>query len=134
MTKHRLLIVEDSDLNLDLLVQIFEDRYDIETASDGNTAVEAAGTVRPDLILMDIGLPGISGLDAVKAIRSRSGAIPIVAVSSLVMPGDKERALAAGCDEVVAQPIDHPRLRRLGRPFFWGRVPPPPPPPPRPPP
>src|SRR5262249_57390762 len=132
MTKHRLLIVEDSDLNLDLLVQIFEDRYDIETASDGNTAVEAAGTVRPDLILMDIGLPGISGLDAVKAIRSRSGAIPIVAVSSLVMPGDKERALAAGCGGVVAQPVGD--RRRVGGvdPLSRGQRPPPPPPPPRP--
>jgi CheY-like chemotaxis protein len=113
MTKHRLLIVEDSDLNLDLLVQIFEDRYDIETASDGKTAVEAAAEVRPDLILMDIGLPGVSGLDAVKAIRSRSDAIPIIAVSSLVMPGDKERALAAGCDAFVAKPIDDLRLVEL---------------------
>ena len=113
MTKHRLLIVEDSDLNLDLLVQIFEDRYDIETASDGRKAVEAATRREPDLILMDIGLPGLSGLDAARAIRSSQPEIPIVAVSSLVMPGDRERALEAGCDAFVPKPIDDLRLIEL---------------------
>jgi two-component system, cell cycle response regulator DivK len=101
-----LLIVEDSDLNRDLLVQIFEDAYDIEEASDGETAVELALTKPPDLILMDIGLPGLSGLDAVRAIRAGAAGIPIVAVSSGVMPGDRERALSAGCDDFVAKPID----------------------------
>jgi two-component system, cell cycle response regulator DivK len=101
-----LLIVEDSELNRDLLVQIFEDAYEIEVAFDGETAVELALTTLPDLILMDIGLPGMSGLDAVRAIRARAPRIPIVAVSSGVMPGDKERALSAGCDDFVAKPID----------------------------
>jgi two-component system cell cycle response regulator DivK len=101
-----LLIVEDSDLNRDLLVQIFEDRNEIETAADGASAVELALTTRPDLILMDVGLPGLSGLDAVRAIRARKAGIPIVAVSSGVMPGDRERALEAGCDDFVAKPID----------------------------
>jgi two-component system, cell cycle response regulator DivK len=101
-----LLIVEDSYLNRDLLVQIFEDAYDIEVAADGESAVELAVTRSPDLILMDIGLPGLSGLEAVRAIRARSSTIPIVAVSSGVMPGDRERAIEAGCDEFVAKPID----------------------------
>ena len=70
----RLLIVEDSELNRDLLVQIFEDAYEIELAADGETAIEAAATEPPDLILMDIGLPGLSGLDAVRAIRARRDA------------------------------------------------------------
>jgi two-component system, cell cycle response regulator DivK len=111
--RRRLLIVEDSDLNRDLLAQIFEDLYEIECASDGETAVEVAAAQRPDLILMDIGLPGMSGLDAVRAIRARAIHIPIIAVSSRVMPGDKERALDAGCDEFVEKPIDDERLVEL---------------------
>jgi two-component system, cell cycle response regulator DivK len=101
-----LLIVEDRELNRDLLVQIFEATYDIELASDGESAVEMASTGQPDLILMDIGLPGLSGLDAVRAMRARAVRVPIIAVSSGVMPGDKERALDAGCDDFVSKPID----------------------------
>jgi two-component system cell cycle response regulator DivK len=101
-----LLIVEDNELSRDLLVQIFEDSYDIEVASDGHAAVLVAASDRPDLILMDIGLPGLNGLDAVRAIRARSLDVPVIAVSSLVMPGDRERALEAGCDEFVSKPID----------------------------
>jgi two-component system cell cycle response regulator DivK len=105
-----LLIVEDSELNRDLLVQIFEDSYDVTVAADGQTAVEVATSGQPDLILMDIGLPGLSGLDAVRAIRARSLDVPIIAVSSRVMPGDRELALEAGCDEFVSKPIDDVRL------------------------
>jgi two-component system, cell cycle response regulator DivK len=101
-----LLIVEDSELNRDLLVQIFEATYDLEVAADGEAAVEIALNRGPDLVLMDIGLPGLSGLDAVRAIRAREASLPIIAVSSGVMPGDREQAIAAGCDEFVAKPID----------------------------
>jgi CheY-like chemotaxis protein len=108
-----LLIVEDRELNRDLLVQIFEANYDIQVASDGEEAVEIAVNGRPDLVLMDIGLPGLSGLDAVRAIRAKAGTLPIIAVSSGVMPGDKEEALAAGCEEFVAKPIDDVQLVAL---------------------
>lgn len=101
-----LLIVEDNEFNRDLLVQIFEDAYEIELAADGQSAVQVAAATQPDLVLMDIGLPGLSGLDAVRAIRARSPDVPIIAVSSHVMPGDRERALEAGCDEFVSKPID----------------------------
>jgi two-component system, cell cycle response regulator DivK len=108
-----ILIVEDSDLNRDLLVQIFEDTYDLEVAADGHSAVEQAASKLPDLILMDIGLPGLNGLEAVRAIRAKVGSVPIVAVSSGVMPGDRERALEAGCDEFVPKPIDDVQLTAL---------------------
>jgi two-component system, cell cycle response regulator DivK len=104
--RETLLIVEDNEINRDLLVQIFEDTYDIALASDGIAAVQIATAWRPDLILMDIGLPGQSGLDAVRAIRARLSKVPIIAVSSGVMPGDRERAIDAGCDDFVAKPID----------------------------
>jgi two-component system cell cycle response regulator DivK len=106
----KLLIVEDRDLNRDLLVQVFEDSYEIELAADGETAVALAATELPDLILMDIGLPEMSGLDAARAIRARPSDVPIVAVSLRVMPGDREPALAAGCDEFVPKPIDDLQL------------------------
>jgi CheY-like chemotaxis protein len=101
-----LLIVEDTELDRELLVQIFEGMYDIRVAPDGRTAYELVSKEPPDLILMDIGLPGLSGLDAVSAIRATGSAVPIIAVSSRVMPGDKERALTAGCDDFMAKPID----------------------------
>jgi CheY-like chemotaxis protein len=104
--RERILIVEDSELNRELLVQIFEDSYEISLAADGRSAVEVATAKRPDLILMDIGLPGQSGLDAVRAIRSRGASVPIIAVSSRVMPGDREEAIEAGCDDFVPKPID----------------------------
>jgi two-component system, cell cycle response regulator DivK len=102
----RLLIVEDGELSRDLLVQIFEDAYELELAADGETAIELTATTRPDLILMDTGLPEMSGLDAVRSIRATTPEVPVIAVSSGVMPGEREQALAAGCDEFVAKPID----------------------------
>lgn len=109
----KLLIVEDTELSRDLLVQIFENAYAIEVATDGARAVELASSSRPDLILMDIGLPEMSGLDAVRTIRGRAVHVPIIAVSSHVMPGDRERAIEAGCDDFVAKPIDDVRLVAL---------------------
>jgi two-component system cell cycle response regulator DivK len=119
--RKRVLIVEDSELSRDLLVQIFEETYDLEIAVDGPSAVEIAATKQPDLILMDIGLPGLSGLEAVRAIRSIASTVPIVAVSSGVMPGDRERALEAGCDEFVAKPIDDLMLIELVGRLLEGR-------------
>jgi CheY-like chemotaxis protein len=104
--KGRLLIVEDNELNRELLVQIFEGAYELELAMDGETAVDRAREAPPDAILMDISLPGISGLDAVRAIRSSNIDIPIVAVSSCVMPSDRANAFSAGVDEFVPKPID----------------------------
>jgi two-component system, cell cycle response regulator DivK len=110
-----LLIVEDTELDRDLLVQIFEDSYEIRLAVDGESAVELASTASPDLILMDIGLPGVDGLDAVRAIRAIAPNVPIIAVSSRVMPGDREHALAAGCDDFVSKPIDDLALVEMVR-------------------
>ena len=89
--RKRILVVEDSELNRDLLVQIFEDIYELEVAADGAEAVRLALETRPDLILMDIGLPEMSGLDAVRSIRASGAGTPIVAVTSRVMPGEREQ-------------------------------------------
>ena len=92
----------------------------IELAADGPAALEVAAAKRPDLILMDIGLPGMSGLEVARAIRVRASTVPIIAVSACVMPGDRERAIEAGCDDFVAKPVDDAILvetvaRHLGR-------------------
>jgi two-component system cell cycle response regulator DivK len=113
--RKRLLIVEDSDLNRDLLVQIFEQSYEITVAANGETAIELAANAGPDLILMDIGLPGLSGLDAVRAIRANGGDVPVIAVSSHVMPGDIQQAIDAGCDDFVAKPFDDTQLVAMVR-------------------
>jgi two-component system, cell cycle response regulator DivK len=104
--RRTLLIVEDTELDRELLVQTFEGMYDIRLANDGKSACDLAANEPVDLILMDIGLPGLSGLDAVRAIRASGSTVPIIAVSSRVMPGDRERALAAGCNDFMAKPID----------------------------
>lgn len=119
--RKRLLIVEDSELNRDLLVQIFEDGYELQLAADGETAIALATGTPPDLILMDIGLPGLTGLDAVRAIRSTAADVPVIAVSSGVMPGDRERAIAAGCDQFVAKPIDDVALVAMVARLLEGR-------------
>jgi CheY-like chemotaxis protein len=105
--RKRLLIVEDDDLNRELLVQLFEERYDIGLAHDGAHAVALAGRLQPDLVLMDIGLPGMSGLDAVRAIRATEGGdVPIVAVSGRVLDEERDCALEAGVDAFIPKPID----------------------------
>jgi two-component system cell cycle response regulator DivK len=111
--RKRLLIVEDDEFNRDLLVQIFEDAYDLAVAADGGAAVALAFRTAPDLILMDVALPGLNGLVATRAIRARQPLVPIVAVSSSVMPDDRKRAIDAGCDAFVAKPIDDLSLREL---------------------
>jgi CheY-like chemotaxis protein len=93
-------------------VQIFEGAY--EVVVDGEEAVREANAVRADLILMDIALPELNGLEAVPAIRQDRdlAETPIVAVSSRVMPG-REEALSAGCDAFVAKPMDDSELLGL---------------------
>ncbi len=104
-----ILVVEDNDTNLYLVRFILEKSgYDVITAKNGSMGVEMAINERPDLIIMDIQLPDISGLEATKRIRASEvdGGIPIVALTSYAMVGDKEKALAAGCTGYIEKPID----------------------------
>ena len=105
----KILIVEDNDTNLYLVRFILEKSgYQVIIARNGVTGVEMAIKERPDLIIMDIQLPDISGLEATKRIRASraDGTIPIVALTSYAMIGDKERALDAGCTGYIEKPID----------------------------
>ena len=105
----RILIVEDNELNLKLLRDILEVHgYATVSTREGTAALALARDDPPDLILMDLQLPDISGFDAVRRLRNdeKTRGIPIVAVTAFAMVGDERKALDSGCDAYVAKPID----------------------------
>ena len=109
----RILLVEDNDLNRDMLSRRLERRgYEILTAADGEEGVALAASGRPDLILMDISLPLLDGWEATRKIRqnAQTRAIPIIALTAHAMSGDREKTLAAGCDEYETKPVEMTRL------------------------
>jgi two-component system, cell cycle response regulator DivK len=112
------LIVEDVELNRDLLVQLLEDDYEISTAVDGASGLEAAARLRPDLILMDLSLPVIDGWEASRRLKADPALrhIPVIALTAHAMQGDEAKARACGCDDYLAKPIDEALLfEKLGR-------------------
>jgi two-component system cell cycle response regulator DivK len=108
----KILIVEDVEFNLDLLVQLLEDDYDILTASDGAAGIELAARAGPDLILMDLSLPVIDGWEATRRLKANATLrhIPIIALTAHAMSGDEAKAKAAGCDDYLSKPIDEDLL------------------------
>ena len=108
----KILIVEDVEYNRDLLVQLLEDEYEILTAADGASGIEVAARHRPDLILMDLSLPGVDGWEATRRLKARSETehIPVIALTAHAMQGDEERARACGCDDYLTKPIDEDQL------------------------
>ena len=116
----KILIVEDVEFNRDLVVQLLEDDYMILTAADGQAGVELAERERPDLILMDLSLPGVDGWEATRRIKANEALrnIPIIALTAHAMRGDAEKALACGCDDYIAKPIDEDILFEKLRQFL----------------
>src|SRR5262245_59619943 len=108
----KILIVEDVEDNRDRLVQLLEEEYEVVTAADGAAGIEAAARERPDLILMDLSLPGVDGWEATRRLKARpeTEAIPVVALTAHAMQGDEERARACGCDDYLTKPIDEDQL------------------------
>ena len=109
----KILLVEDNELNRDMLSRRLQKRgYEIVMAVDGEAGVKMAQTEAPGLILMDMSLPGIDGWEATRRIKAAAQTrhIPIVALTAHALPGEREKALAAGCDEFDTKPIDLPRL------------------------
>ncbi len=109
----KILYVEDNDDN----VYVLRNRlgrlgFEVVVASDGEEGVRMAAAEQPDLILMDLSLPRVDGWEATRRLKATAllAAIPVVALSSHAMAGDRERALAAGCDEYETKPIDFVRL------------------------
>jgi CheY-like chemotaxis protein len=108
-----ILVVEDNEENWDMLSRRLQRRgYRVIHAADGQEAVEMAAHERPDLILMDVSLPVMDGLEATRRIRARAETqtTPIIALTAHAMSGDRERALQAGCDDYHTKPVELPRL------------------------
>jgi CheY-like chemotaxis protein len=106
---HTLLYVEDNPANLELVEQIVTRRSDLRliSATDGSIGIEFARAYQPAVILMDINLPGISGIDAMRILRAdpATAHIPVIAVSANAIPGDIEKGLKAGFFNYVTKPI-----------------------------
>ncbi|HAX70077.1 MAG TPA: response regulator [Anaerolineales bacterium] len=100
-----ILIVEDTELNIDLLTQLLEDDYNLLVASDGEQGVSMALEHKPDLVLMDISLPVMDGYEATRRIREGLTSTPIIGLSAHAMEGHKQRAQDAGCDDYLTKPI-----------------------------
>lgn len=104
-----ILIVDDNATNLKLVRFLVKSHgHDVVTASDADTALAAITARRPTVILMDLQLPGIDGLELTRQLKRdpATRSIPIIAVTAYAMKGDQEKALAAGCDDYVTKPID----------------------------
>lgn len=110
---HRILIVDDLPENRDMLVGLLEgEGYVLETAQDGEEAVEKALALPPDLILMDVSMPRLSGFDACRRLKAdeRTRLVPIVLVTGLVAREDRIEGIAAGCDDFLTKPVDAEQL------------------------
>jgi len=101
-----ILIVEDTELNIDLLTQLLEDNYRLLIARDGAESISVTEKSKPDLILMDIALPVMDGYEASRQIRQRFKSLPIIGISANAMKSDREKAIAAGCTDYLTKPID----------------------------
>lgn len=104
----KILIVEDVEMNLDLLVQLLEDDYELVSAGNGEDGVRLAGEHKPDAILMDMSLPRMDGWEATRRIKAdpETSGIPVIALTAHAMRGDEEKARAAGCDDYLTKPVD----------------------------
>jgi two-component system, cell cycle response regulator DivK len=114
----KILCIEDNNTNMILISRIVDaEGHDLIRAADGRRALEMLSDLTPDIILLDINIPGISGLELARRIRedARLAEIPILAVTANVLVGDREKCLEAGCDDYLPKPLDIRRLRQLMR-------------------
>jgi two-component system cell cycle response regulator DivK len=120
MTKERkrVLCVEDNAVNMLLVSRIVEaEGHELIRAEDGPTALRILATTVPDIILLDINLPGINGLELARRFKAdaRLAPVPLIATTAQVLVGDRERCLEAGCDDYLPKPLDIRRLREVMR-------------------
>jgi two-component system cell cycle response regulator DivK len=109
----KVLYVEDNDDNIFMLRnRLGRAGYEVVVAMDGVQGVAAAATEKPDVILMDLSLPQLDGWEATRRIKAapETKHIPVIALTSHAMMGDREKALAAGCDDFDTKPVELPRL------------------------
>jgi CheY-like chemotaxis protein len=123
MTAKTVLVVEDNPLNMELTTDVLEVAgFAVCQAFTAEEGIELARSARPDLVLMDVSLPGMDGLTATGILKADATlrSIPVVALTAHAMSGDRERVLAAGCDGYITKPIDTRGLVGSVSAFFGG--------------
>ncbi len=128
----KILIVEDNEMNRDMLSRRLERRgYEVSVAADGRQGIETALSLIPDLILLDLSLPEIDGWEVARRLKTEPGtrSIPIIALTAHAMIGDRDEAIAAGCNDYDTKPIEFQRLVAKIEGLLSAPVSPPPPPP-----
>jgi two-component system cell cycle response regulator DivK len=124
VARERILIVDDNVQNLKLArVILANEGYDVWTAADAEDALALVRTSRPKVILMDLQLPGMDGLQLTRQLKAdpSTRSIGVIALTAYAMKGDEEKALAAGCDGYLSKPIDTERLPEIVRSHLLAR-------------
>jgi two-component system cell cycle response regulator DivK len=109
----KILLVEDNEMNRDMLSRrLVRNGHEVSIAIDGQQGVDMALSLLPDLILMDLSLPGIDGWEATRRVRANDATrgIPVIALTAHAMAGDREKAMEAGCDDYDTKPVEITRL------------------------
>src|SRR6266480_2368762 len=109
----RILLVEDNEMNRDMLSRRLVKRgYDVDIAVDGEQGLAMARSTPPALILMDMSLPGVDGWEATRQLKTmpETRGVPVIALTAHAMAGDREKAIAAGCDDFDTKPVEMSRL------------------------
>ncbi len=109
----KILLIEDHEMNRDMLSRRLKRKgYEVLEAGDGLEGIDMANTSKPDLILMDMSLPELDGWEATRRLKADPNTqnIPILGLSAHAMSGDRQKGLAAGCDDYDTKPIDFKRL------------------------
>ena len=120
-TRKVVLCVEDNSVNMLLVSRIVEaEGHELVQAEDGMAAEEILSKMTPDIILLDINLPGKSGLELAREFKAnaRLAPVPLIATTAQVLVGDRERCLEAGCDDYLPKPLDIRKLREVMRAFL----------------
>jgi two-component system cell cycle response regulator DivK len=123
MTEKRILLVEDEQGNIDVVQNILELMFNQHTlliARDGHEAIKLAYEEKPDLILMDLGIPKLDGWEVTRSLKSNENFrdTPILAITAHAMVGDREKALKAGCDDYFTKPIEVDEFVDFMRPYL----------------
>lgn len=125
MAHHTILYIEDNFHNRRLARKILQSRgYVVAEAEDGPSGLQLAQTLQPDVILLDIGLPGMDGLEVVARLKADAALrhIPVIALTASAMRGDRERFLEAGCDDYLSKPIQAVELLDKVKQYINGEV------------
>ena len=101
----KILVAEDNDSNYMLMTYILKNHYEVARALNGKDVVEKVQTVQPDLILMDLKMPLMDGLEATRQIKAQQPELPIIALTANAFDSDRQQAMDAGCDDFMSKPI-----------------------------